>query len=212
MRRAGAYLALAAAVGVLGWLMPPFHVVPLRQAQTARAQGVFKPSDYAEKFWRERLTPGLTTAADATQVLDALAQDPAAAARKFGRTVGASDTALFFVAGTGTVVSLGDKGVGISLRSANSADVLLRIGMLFGNTVRDATGLLDVSKFANSQDFNAISAELNRIVETRIVPQLKARAQPGVRLHVTAVFEVEAESEINRPLPAIPLAAEVVFP
>ena len=208
MRRTGFIFAVLAIAGLVCWLVPPFHLVPLQQAQKNEAQKVFDPATYAQKFWCERLLPNSAQAADAAAVVTALTQDSAAAAKKYGRTVGLSDTVFYFLGGTGVVVSADAKGVALSLVGPNQpADVLLKTGLVFGDTVRDATGLLDVNEFANSQDFNAVSTELNHLVETTIVPELK-KARAGDRLHFVAAAEVEADSDFKKPLKAIPLAVK----
>lgn len=45
----------------------------------------------------------------------------------------------------------------------------LETGPVFGNVLRDGTGLLDVNDFPNSQDFNALSSEINRRVEEQVL-------------------------------------------
>ncbi len=201
-------IALLGAAGLF-WMMPLFHVVPLKQAEAARAQGIFNAADYAARFWSERLTPALSKATDAQTVLDALAKDSKSAATNYGRTVGVGDMVYFFMRGTGTVVSVEAKGVGVSLRGAGAeADLLIKTGLLFGNTVRDATGLLNASEFPNSHDFNDISIELNRIVESRVIPQLKTNAVVGRTIRFAVCAEVPEDDAGGRPLKVVPVHVE----
>ena len=65
-----------------------------------------------------------------------------------------------------------DDVVSIALQEGEPAEVVIEIGPVFGNAIRDGSGLLDVSEFANSQDFNALSAEINRRVEELVLPVL----------------------------------------
>ena len=44
---------------------------------------------------------------------------------------------------------------------------------IFGNAVRDATGLININEFKNTMDFNNVSAELNRIIREKVLPQFK---------------------------------------
>lgn len=210
MKRAVSILVGCAVLATILWLFPAFHIVPLKQAQAAKASGVFNPTDFATKFWRERLTPALKNAADAQTVLDALAKDPKAAATAYGRTVGISDTAHYFIRGTGTVVAVEGKGVSVSLHGPDAKpDLLLKTGLLSGNTVRDATGLLTASEFPNSQNFNDISTELNRIVESQVLPDLKTNATAGRKLIFTVCAEVSEDDAGDRPLKVIPVQAEL---
>ena len=79
-------------------------------------------------------------------------------------------------------------------RRASPAQVIIEIGPVFGNAIRDGSGLLDVSDFANAQDFNAISAEINRRVEEQVFPVLAANATVGATVHFVGGVDV-ADSE-----------------
>jgi len=209
MRRYAIIAAAIVALGVLCRVMPPFRIVSLKQAQSSKEQGTFQAAAFAARFWNEHLTPALSKAADAQIALAALTNDPKTAATNYGRTIGLSDTVYYFIRGTGTVVSVGDKGVGISLRGGGAAaDLQFKTGLLFGNTIRDATGLLDASAFPNSQNFNDVSTELNAIVETQVLPKLKSKAAVGQQLRFVGCAEVSEEDAGERPLPVIPVFIE----
>jgi predicted lipoprotein len=208
MRRfAPLFLALAAGAGIC-LLFPPVRLVPLRH-QAAQTNAVFNAAAYAADFWSQRLLPALRDAPDAALLLSALASNAPAAAAAYGKTPGMSDAVYYLMQGTGTVCSVQPKAVGVALGQAGGeADLLLGTGMLFGNTVRDASGLLDASLFPNSQHFNDLSTELNRIVETRVISRLKAGAAPGRRLRFAAAAEVESGAEAERPLKVVPVEVE----
>jgi predicted lipoprotein len=219
MRRCGFIAGLIVGFGALCWVAPPFRIVPLQRAQAAKAQAAFNPVDYAARFWTERLLPSLDKAPDAATLLQALAANPRAAATNYGRTLGMSDAVFYLLRGTGTVVSVEPKGVGVvcspgfsrsasAEASPNDATLLLKTGLLFGNTVRDATGLLSASAFPNSQDFNDLSTELNHIVETQVFRDLKTKAAAGRKIRFVVAAEVEADTEVEQPLKVIPLRVE----
>src|SRR5262249_83676 len=99
--------------------------------------------------------------------------------------------------------------VGIGLGSdTKQADVILQTGLLFGNTVRDATGLLDAAKLPDSRQFNEISTELNRIVEADVVV-LTQKAAVGRHVTFPPCAEFPDEAEIPRPLVLIPLQVHI---
>jgi predicted lipoprotein len=85
----------------------------------------------------------------------------------------------------------------------------LQGGLLFGNTVRDGTGLLNVNDFPNSQDFNAISEALNHLVETRVQPKLREQAKVGSVVAFAGCAEVNDGSTDLRPLRVVPVSVEV---
>jgi predicted lipoprotein len=206
MKRAHAILIGLAILGLFFWCFPPFHLVPLGQAKAQKQQSAFNAGASARIFWAEQLLPALDQAADASVVLDAMAANPQSALEKFGRSFGMSRASYLLLSGRGSVVSAGPEGLGISLGSSQDrAGVLLLTGLVFGNAVRDASGLLEVSDFPNSQHFNEISAELNRIVETEVIARLKEQAALGRQLLFIGCAEVTPQRRGSEPLKLIPL-------
>src|SRR5215471_2964043 len=93
---------IAVAIAVLAALFhffPLFHVVPLEQARQARATKAFNPEEFAEKFWNERLLKSLDRAVNADVLLPTIQRDPAAARKKFSRSLGISESYFYFVSG-----------------------------------------------------------------------------------------------------------------
>jgi predicted lipoprotein len=207
-------LSIAAALSIAGitWVFPLFHIVPLDMARESREVADVNIPEFTERFWNDQLTPALSRAADAKVFLDALDVDSKVAREKYGRTVGVSNIFLVFIQGTGRVVSADSKGVALAIRDgAAGPDLVLSVGMVFGNIVRDATGLLDMNKFS-SQDFNDISAELNRIVETRVLPMLREHAEVGREIRFVVCAEMTNNVNRQKPLKVVPLRVELVKP
>ena len=196
--------AMAVLVAVL-WRFPLFHVVPV----AARVvPDIVNSRAIAEKFWAGRLA--IAPAADAKIVATALRHDEAAAIRAFARTVGLGDTSYFFLRGEGRVVSRNRDTIQLALGNATDAPVVeLQIGVIFGNTVRDSTGLFDVNQFSSLQDFNGLAAELNRLVEARVLPALREHARVGANVSFTGCAEAGGGVPSAPLLSIIPIQAEV---
>jgi|WetSurMetagenome_2_1015567.scaffolds.fasta_scaffold348372_2 predicted lipoprotein len=201
-------VVLAVAAGFC-WIFPPIHIRSLARVQAARAVARFNAPDFVDRFWNERLLKSLNQAADAGKVLAAIAAGPQQAHEQFGRSVGISSSYYFFLRGSGRVVSVDDQGIGLSLKAeGNDVDVLVPLGLVFGNAVRDGTGLLDSSAFPNSQEFNDISAGLNHIVETQVLPELQRIAAVGKRVLFVGCVEVADEDQDLKPLKLVPISAK----
>jgi len=210
MKRAAVILCCLCVAGCLFWFFPLFHVVHTNSDGVVVHESAFNPADFASRFWNDRLIPSLAQAPNAATVLAAFRASPVAARVKFGRTVGVSSTTLLVIRGNGTIVTVDKKGVGVALeRDAKGPDIVLATGLLFGNTVRDAAGLLDAGDFSDSRQFNEISTELNRIIETRVIPTLKEKSATGRQISFAGCAEIQDESEIIRPLTIIPLVVRV---
>jgi predicted lipoprotein len=201
-------LVVAVCLG-LTWVFPLFHIVPLEQVAQARSAAQFDAPTFASEFWREQLIPTFEQATDATELIAEIKRDPDAARTSFGKSVGIGRVYLYFLRGEGTIIALDKAGVAVSCVAPNDeADLVFKTGLLFGNTIRDATGQLKAGDFANSQDFNAISKELNRIVENDVQPALKEQSQVGKKIRFVGCAEVRVSSKKLLPLAVIPMLVE----
>jgi predicted lipoprotein len=198
-------LAAAAILAVLLCRLPLFHVVRLDRQPIL---GEVNLPALAEKFWIEELPAA--PAADASLVAARMQQNAAAAIKEFARPVGLGGTAYFVLRGKGRVIARTRDSIQLVLADpANGLVVELQIGAIFGNLVRDATGLLDVNQFSSGQDFNGLAAELNRLVEARVLPALRERAILGMEVSFIGCAEAR-EGVVGGPLLTIvPIQAEV---
>ncbi len=197
------------------WLYywPLFHIIPLKQAdkESAAKGASFEPVAFVEGFWEGQLLPGQTRAVDAADLIAAISKDRNAAQRTYGRKVGLSSAYFYFISGTGRVVEIDKHSIGLAIsESATDAEVLLETGPIFGNAVRDATGLLDVNNFATSQDFNAVSSEINRRIEADVLPKLREQATVGKTVRFLGCVQIIDEDTDLLPLRAVPIVGEVL--
>jgi predicted lipoprotein len=192
------------------WLFPLFHVVPLKTATAEKVAAAFDATEFAETFWTNQLLTSLDRAVPTGKILPAIQSDPAAAKKKFSRSVGLSDNYFYFLRGEGKIISVSDDEVSMAVtENSTNAEIVLETGLVFGDAVRDGTGLLNASDYANSQDFNDISAALNHIVETTILKKLHEQAKAGAKIIFAGCAEVDDESTDLKPLKVIPIQAEI---
>lgn len=209
MRAARWSIAIAVIAGIC-WLFPLFHLVSLKTATAEKVAATFNVAQFTEIFWTNQLLPSLDKTVKATTLLTAIQSDPAAAKKKFSRTIGMSDAYFYFVSGTGRVVAVSDDAVSLAVTDGSTnAEVALQTGLVFGDAVRDGTGLLNASAYPNSQDFNDISAALNHIVETRVLLELRQQAEVGAKISFTGCAEVDDESTDLKPLKIIPIQTKI---
>ena len=203
------WLILIAATAGICWRFPLFHVVSLKQAAEEKLAATFNPATFAEKFWNEQLLRSREKAVNAEELLSIIQTNAAAAKQKFSRSVGVGESYTYFLAGEGCVISVNEDEILLAVpRCTTNANVALQIGLLFGNVIRDGTGLLNVNDYPNSQDFNAISEALNHLVETRVQPVIRQQAKVGAIIRFTGCAEVNDEATDLKPLKVVPVSAE----
>jgi predicted lipoprotein len=208
--RTARWLIAAAIAAVVCWLFPLFHVVPLKTATAEKVAATFNPTEFAKTFWTNQLIPSLAKAAKAETLLPAIQTDAAAARANYSRSIGVGGGYFYFLSGTGRVTAVSDDEISLAVTAGSTnTEVSLQTGLVFGNALRDGTGLLNVNDYPNSQDFNSISEAINHIVETRVLPKLRDQAKVEAKIFFAGCAEVDDESSDLKPLKVIPIQTEI---
>ncbi len=203
-------VGLVSFCAVLLYVFPPFRVVSLETATRKTEAERFNPKDFVERFWNDRLLKSLDQAVDAGTLLPAIKQDPQSARRQYGRQLGLGNIYYYFVEGRARVVAITPDAISLSLSEASSKpDLLLVVGNISGNAVRDGTGLINVNDFPNSQEFNQISAELNRRIETIVLPELRQKIFVGTNVAFVGCAEIQDEASDLQPIRLIPIQVQI---
>lgn len=197
-----------AGLGVLCYCFPLFHVRRVGEMSIATETPSSQPADpiaFVHRFWNSPQRRG-EGATEANHLLDALDADAVGAKAEFGNQVGLGGAWYFLVHGAGVVEQVADAQCTVRL-SDSKRSVELELGVVVGNTVRDAIDV-DVNNFANSQNFNAVSAELNRLVESKVIQPFRADLQVGVTVKFVGCAKIAKASD-RRPLHIVPIWLEV---
>ncbi|MEP1445260.1 MAG: DUF2291 family protein [Paraglaciecola sp.] len=192
------------------YFVPLFSIVSLQDAQQKSLAANFNAATYIESFWQGELQDAMVNAVNAEELLQAIARDPAEAAERFGHRLGLSSKVAYFVKGQGRIVSIEDGVINLSLNESRSISISIDTGPVFGNAVRDGSGEFDIGNFGNTQDFNALSQEINQRIETTVFPYLHKDATVGTAIHFVGGVEVNDYDAPPFELKIVPVFAEVL--
>jgi len=122
-----------------------------------------------------------------------------------GKTLGVSDERYFMVAGEGEIIEVEEEDILIAFE-----DQQFRVAtdFIYGNTLRDASGLVSISDYANTMDFNNISVEMNRLVKDEVVSPLINKFQAGQSVSFKGAVKVNINLP-NDTLRIIPVQIEI---
>jgi predicted lipoprotein len=136
------------------------------QAKTANKL-VFDPVAYVDSIWDAKVVPAvLSSAVDAHILLQSLAVSPDEARRKYGRREG-NGVHFVMVKGEGRVLSIDSSSrsrlVLLDIAPFDQRpDVSIQLGpVLRGTSLRDTTGIVRFTDFANQLQFADVGNELN---------------------------------------------------
>ena len=179
-------LKYTVAVAIVAFLLQGgVYFEDLEEVRQLRQQKAFDPVKYARDFWDNQLIGVLDRAVDVEELIELLNTNMAEAVKRYGKTPGVSRVYAYLLTGTGKIVAVGEDGLEVSVGEPHdNPDVFIATGLYIpGNAVRDASGLVDVSKFSDTMKFNEISGEINKIVVKEVIIPFMDEG-PGVGMTV----------------------------
>jgi predicted lipoprotein len=206
------WCVVAIVAAVLWCFFPPFRIKRIGDVGSPRPApvGASTPvnvADYAEEFWNDRLPGAFGKAVDIEELAAAVDRDAVQARSKYGRQVGLGGACFLFVRGAGQVEEAAADYCTLKI-GEGPRRVRIRMGVVVGNVVRDSTGLVDVNQFANSQDFNNVSAELNGRVETSVIAPARERLRTAARVRFVGCARVSSDGDFDS-LMVIPVHLDI---
>ena len=143
----------------------------------------FNAAAYANNYFYKQLPAVVAKAPDIDKLIAIVKTDTATAFKTYGHALAIGTTRYFLVQGKGTIINIDDNGMWVSTTSGNS--VLLATEYVYGNALRDASGLVDINKFNSTMDLNNIAVEIDKIVRIKILPAVKPGLKKGKMIRFT---------------------------
>jgi predicted lipoprotein len=191
-------------------MFPPFKIVSLEENRNRLNTGVFDPLVFARQFWQNELPQALKNAADAQEVLNAIRNNPVQAKSRYGRVIGLGGPCYYFLKGSGTITAIDTRQIKVSLDRQDSNDeIILLTSMIFGNEVLDATNIISRNQFKKINDYNAISTEINQMVEKQITEPFLKQAKTGDTIHFIGCSTAITDEDSAFPMQLVPVKLEV---
>jgi len=186
------YGLLGISILLLGWFS--VNIKKLDTVRAAKAAENFDATVYANRFWKEKLLPGLDKAVTLDTLLSLLHTQKDSAFKKYSHALGIGNIRYFLVQGTGTVTAINADDISLVLTGDSArTSVGIETEYIFGNAVRDASGLIDINDFKNTMDFNNVSVALNTIIRKEVLPAFKTAVKKGDKVQFTGAIELNSE-------------------
>jgi predicted lipoprotein len=204
------WAAAAIVAIVVCCLWPPFTVVSLQNAREAEAKATFNPEQFAQAIWDNEFSSLANAAPNIGIVAQVLDQNPDEAISAYGKTWGLGGSTYFTVEGEGRVTAIHKDKIDLEVEGMPpGVNVVLLTDRIFGNTVRNASGLVNPSDFPNSQDLNSVSIALNNLVMSGVLVPLRYSAKVDDLVRFLGCIEIRSVTSISN-FAVVPIAASVI--
>src|SRR5687768_639764 len=163
----------------------------LDEVKASATESKFDAVKYARNFYSKKLLPGLNKAVEINQLMALLQSDKNKAFSTYSNALGIGNIKYFLVKGQGEITAINENDVVvITKRDTAQKSVEIETEFVFGNAIRDASGLININEFENTMDFNNVSAEVNKIIRAEVVPPFKASAKKGNTVTFVGAIEL----------------------
>ncbi|MBD0367146.1 MAG: DUF2291 domain-containing protein [Flavisolibacter sp.] len=171
----------------------------------------FDAKAYAKKYFHEKLPPALNEAVEINQLIELLQTNKENTFNRYSHALGIGNIRYFLVKGEGEVASINENDVSLLMKTDTTQKVIkIATEFVFGNAIRDASGLIDINEFTNTMDFNNVSAEVNNIVRNEVLPPFKAAVKKGDRIQFIGAIELNREHLNLEQIEVIPVSLKIV--
>lgn len=175
-------------------LLLAYHSVYFKSLSEVKAAGVAEQFDaeaYAQRFLDVELMSSLDKAVEINDLLTLLEKDKEMAFDNHSRALGIGNIGYFLVRGKGTISSINENDMSVQTGAATKKrKIRVATEYIYGNSIRDASGLIELTDFPNTMDLNRLSEEVNKKIRTAVIPPFMARAEAGDSLQFFGAFEL----------------------
>jgi len=208
MNRYLKYLLLIVVIGLVAY--KSVYVKKLGEIKAVTDEK-FDAISYSKKLWEEKFPTKISNAVELATFIKAAQADPADAFSKYTNTLGIGNYRYAFIKTEGIVTDINEDDITMQIKLDDSLmTVRLATEFIYGNAIRDASGLVDIKDFPNTMDLNNISEELNKMVRKTVLPPFKAAVKKGDKVIVTGSIEIHKEHIKWNELEIIPVQLQIV--
>lgn len=202
---------LAAFIVFVVILTNSIYIRKLSDVNAASTKKKFDSERYASEFWTNKLIPSLNKAIEINALTGLLKKEPEQTFKKYAHALGIGNLKYFMVKGSGLVQSVDENSIAILVTTPQDKNkVSVETEYVYGNAVRDASGIIRMNEFDNTMDFNEVSAEINKIIRTKVLPGFKANVKKGDSVQFTGAIELNQKHLNLVAMEVTPIAIKII--
>jgi predicted lipoprotein len=189
-----------------------YHAVYFKKLDEVKKEAVvtkFDASKFAAKYYKEVLPPAAKSV-EYNALLSQLKTNPEKAFADHSNALGIGNIKYFLVQGKGKIRSLNESSITVVIKSdsaESTADIATEF--VYGNAIRDASGLIKLKEFSNTADLNNVSSEVNRIVREKVLPPFLAKAKAGDAISFSGAIELNKKYLNTHGIEIIPIEISI---
>lgn len=170
----------------------------------------FNAVGFASKIWKDRLPAKLDSAIDINRLRHLIKANPDQTFEQYTHALAIGNNRCALIKGEAKVTAVGEDNVQIAINGDHPFDAILATEFVYGNTLRDASGLIDLKDFSSTADLNSLSKELNNIVRKEVVPGFKPQLKSGMIIDFVGAIELNKAHIHFDGLEIVPIIVKII--
>ena len=142
-------------------------------------------------------------AVELSQLMVLAQSNPDSAFKAYGNRLGIGNSAYFMVKGSGKVIE--KHGDGLKVVTDTNTVFFVDTKYIFGNAIRDASGLVKLTDFKTNADFNKLSEALNTIIREKAIPEDLKSINIGDEITVSGATKLSKAQDKPQELSILPV-------
>jgi len=199
MKKSYLYTILAILLGVLLYHSVYFEKLSKRNSQK---NAKFDFNTFADSLYYNGILKS-TQAIEINQLLALTKVNADSAFKTYGNRLGIGESAYFMVNAIGKII---EKNEGeLKVTTQNGTTLIIDTKYIFGNAIRDASGLVKLTDFKTNADFNKVSEALNTVIREKAIPKNLKNINNGDIISVTGAIKLKKGKTNNQILNILPI-------
>jgi predicted lipoprotein len=184
------YGLLIAVIALLGYKSVYFEKLSTRKVVS---ENTFDAAAFIKKLWEEQMPAKADSAIALSVLMDAVTKSKADAFNKYTNSLAIGNYRYALIKFDAVVADIKEDELLLNIQIGHSVlQARLAMEFIYGNAIRDASGLVQVKDYPNSSDLNSISEALNKIVRNTVLPTFKTTVKKGDIINGVAAVELNA--------------------
>ena len=171
----------------------------------------FDAAAFSRKLWDERMPAKIDSAVILSLLIRSVDKDGEIAINKYTNALAIGNYRYVLVKLDANVTEVQEDEVRLTTAHIDSVlTVNLATEFIYGNAIRDASGLVQVKDFPNTTHLNGISEGLNKIIRTSVLPTFKSEIKKGDSVKIVAAVELNKEHIHWQGIELLPVRVQIV--
>ena len=178
----------------------------------ASASKAFDAEKYARDYFDKKLVKALDSVLDINILRIMLLADQGKTFNRYSHALGIGNLRYFLVKGVGEITDISENTVTVVSKTDNDLHRSYNIAteFVYGNEIRDASGLINLNEFPHTADFNNVSAEIDKIVRSEVLPPFKSNAKKGEIVQFVGAIELNSQHLNVDNIEIIPISLKII--